>query len=149
MRADWLKTLRYVGTIDGVEFYEMSRINPEKSDFAAREKAKVLGWPVSKRLVTRIGDGVTDSRPGSGRPHKGVDVFAPAGSDVIAVRSGRVKRVIDGRNSRNENAQRAGSGSMWKRRADKSTATCTWVKPRLRRTAGSAWRCNRCHRERA
>ena len=108
VRADWLKTLRYVGTIDGVEFYEMSRINPEKSDFAAREKAKVLGWPVSKRLVTRIGDGVTDSRPGSGRPHKGVDVFAPAGSDVIAVRSGRVKRVIDGRNSRNENAQRAG-----------------------------------------
>jgi hypothetical protein len=59
VRADWQKTLRRVGTIDGVEFYEMNRTSPEKLDFAARDKAKVLGWPVSKDLVTRIGDGVT------------------------------------------------------------------------------------------
>ena len=108
VRADWQKTLRLVGTIDGVEFWEMSRTSPEKLDFAARDKAKVLGWPVSKDLVTRIGDGVTDSRPGSGRPHKGVDIFAPAGSKVTAARSGRVLRVLDGRSSKNEKAQRAG-----------------------------------------
>ena len=108
VRADWQKTLRHVGTIDGVEFYEMSRTNPEKSDFAARDKAKVLGWPVSKELVTRIGDGVMTHRPGSGRPHKGVDIFAPAGSEVTAARSGRVLRVLDGRDSKNEKAQRAG-----------------------------------------
>ena len=108
VRADWEKTLRRVGTIDGVEFYEMNRSNPEKYDFAARDKAKVLGWPVPKGLVTRVGDGVTDSRPGSGRPHKGVDIFAPAGSIVTAARSGRVKRVIDGRSATNKHAQRAG-----------------------------------------
>jgi murein DD-endopeptidase MepM/ murein hydrolase activator NlpD len=108
VRADWQKTLRRVGTIDGVEFYEMNRSNPEKYDFAARDKAKRLGWPVPKDLVTRIGDGVTDSRPGSGRPHKGVDIFAPAGSTVTAARSGRVKRVIDGRSATNKHAQRAG-----------------------------------------
>ena len=108
VRADWQKTLRRVGTIDGVEFYEMNRSNPEKYDFAARDKAKVLGWPVPKGLVTRVGDGVTDSRPGSGRPHKGVDIFAPAGSIVTAARSGRVKRVIDGRSATNKHAQRAG-----------------------------------------
>ena len=108
VRADWQKTMRSVGTIDGVEFYEMNRSNPEKYDFAARDKAKLLGWPVPKGLVTRVGDGVTDSRPGSGRPHKGVDIFAPAGSIVTAARSGRVKRVIDGRSATNKNAQRAG-----------------------------------------
>ena len=108
VRADWQKTLRRVGTIDGVEFYEMNRSNPEKSDFAARDKAKLLGWPVPKELVTRIGDRVTESRPGSGRPHKGVDIFAPAGSTVTAARSGRVKRVMDGRGSNHEKAQRAG-----------------------------------------
>ena len=108
VRADWQKTMRSVGTIDGVEFYEMNRSNPEKYDFAARDKAKVLGWPVPKGLVTRVGDGVTDSRPGSGRPHKGVDIFAPAGSIVTAARSGRVKRVIDGRSATNKHAQRAG-----------------------------------------
>ena len=108
VRADWQKTMRSVGTIDGVEFYEMNRSNPEKYDFAARDKAKVLGWPVPKGLVTRVGDGVTDSRPGSGRPHKGVDIFAPAGSTVTAARSGRVKRVMDGRGSNHEKAQRAG-----------------------------------------
>ena len=108
VRADWEKTLRRVGIIDGVEFYEMNRSNPEKYDFAARDKAKLLGWPVPKGLVTRVGDGVTDSRPGSGRPHKGVDLFAPAGSIVTAARSGRVKRVIDGRSATNKNAQRAG-----------------------------------------
>ncbi len=108
VRADWQKTMRSVGTIDGVEFYEMNRSNPEKYDFAARDKAKLLGWPVPKGLVTRVGDGVTDSRPGSGRPHKGVDIFAPAGSIVTAARSGRVKRVIDGRSATNKHAQRAG-----------------------------------------
>ena len=42
VRADWLEDPgRRVGTIDGVEFYEMNRSNPEKYDFAARDRPRV------------------------------------------------------------------------------------------------------------
>ena len=33
VRADWEQTMRMAGTLDGVEFYEMSLINPERNDF--------------------------------------------------------------------------------------------------------------------
>ena len=108
VRADWQKSLRHVGTIDGVEFYEMSRMNLERSEFASRERALTVGWPVSKSALTRVGDGVTESRVSTGEPHHGVDLFAPPGTEVRAARSGRVKRVMDGRNAKSEGARRAG-----------------------------------------
>lgn len=107
IRADWEKTLKRVGTIDGVEFY-MSRMNPERSEFAIRERANTVGWPVPAKSLTRIGDEVTASRPGSGKPHEGIDLFAPAGTPVLAARSGRVLRIMDGRESKSEHARRAG-----------------------------------------
>lgn len=108
VRAEWGKTLRLVGIIDGVEFYSMSRINPEKSDFAARQKGNRLGWPIRPADLQRVGDNVLSSRPGTGEPHKGVDLFAPPGTEVFAARSGRVKRVMDGRGSERSKTKRAG-----------------------------------------
>ena len=62
-------------------------------------------WPVAAR---RIGQSVLTDRNGKGRPHKGVDLFVPGGSPVRAVRSGKVLRVIDGRNSADASKARAG-----------------------------------------
>lgn len=108
VRADWEQTMRMAGTIDGVEFYEMSRINPEKHDFEIRQKAMTLAWPIAPQELTRVGDQVTDKRPKSGRPHKGVDLFAASGTPIRAARSGRVKRVVDGRKSDRAAARLAG-----------------------------------------
>lgn len=110
IRADWQKTMRLSGTVDGVEFYEMSkiRINPEDHDFAAREAAIRLAWPIARTEIKRVGDQLMDSRPKTGEPHKGVDLFAKPGTPVTAARSGRVKRVVDGRGSDREAARRAG-----------------------------------------
>ena len=44
----------------------MSRLNPEKADFAVRIKAKQLAWPIARTEIVRIGDPVTESRPGTG-----------------------------------------------------------------------------------
>lgn len=108
VRSDWEKTMRLVGIIDGVEFYSMSRINPEKTDFQARRKGSRLGWPIRQEDLQRVGDTVLSSRPGTGEPHKGIDLFAPAGTEVFAARGGRVKRVMDGRGSAREKTKRAG-----------------------------------------
>ncbi len=50
-------------------------------------------------------------RAGSGRPHKGVDLFAEAGSPVLSAAYGRVLRVVDGRTAdpkKQEGLARAG-----------------------------------------
>lgn len=62
-------------------------------------------WPVDN---PSIGQSVLRDRDGKGRPHKGVDLFVPAGSEVRAMRAGKVKRVVDGRNSADESRRRAG-----------------------------------------
>ena len=110
IRADWQKTMRLAGTIDGVEFYEMSRMrmSPEDHDFAARDEARKLAWPIARTEINRVGDQVMEVRPKSGEPHRGVDLFAKPGTPITAARSGRVKRVVDGRGSDREAARRAG-----------------------------------------
>ena len=109
VRADWEKTLQVAGTIDGVEFYEMkSRINPEKHDFSIREQALTLAWPIAPEELKREGDRLLERRPKTGKRHNGVDLFAPPGTRITAVRSGRVKRVVDGRSSDREAAKLAG-----------------------------------------
>lgn len=67
-----------------------------------------IAWPISVRLITRVGDSVTDRRPGSGRPHRGIDIFAAAGSDVLSAGAGKVSRIVDGRFSAEEHRKRAG-----------------------------------------
>lgn len=62
-------------------------------------------WPVKQ---PRIGQTVMADRNGKGRPHKGVDLFVKAGSPVVAAVSGKVVRVVDGRESADEGKRRAG-----------------------------------------
>jgi murein DD-endopeptidase MepM/ murein hydrolase activator NlpD len=66
------------------------------------------GWPIRRWDVTRIGESLTASRRGSYRPHKGVDLFAKAGTSVVAPVDGVVLRVVDGRQSSLRSQVRAG-----------------------------------------
>lgn len=65
-------------------------------------------WPIARKHVQRVGDSVLADRNGRGRPHKGVDIFADAGTEVIAARGGQVLRVVDGRQPKTVSQQRAG-----------------------------------------
>lgn len=64
--------------------------------------------PIEGQNLTRIGESVTEHRAGSGRAHKGLDLFAPAGSPVLSAVSGKVLRVVDGSTSSRSSGQRAG-----------------------------------------
>ncbi len=72
-----------------------------------RVVAEGIGWPIAGR-ISRIGDSVTASRPGSGRPHRGIDLFVPAGTQVVSASAGLVKNIKDGRFSTAEHRRRAG-----------------------------------------
>lgn len=65
-----------------------------------------LLWPLPFARITRIGDTVMPDR--NGRPHHGVDLFAPAGTPVLAPADATVIRVVDGRGSKVEAMERAG-----------------------------------------
>lgn len=63
-------------------------------------------WPILGLQVASLGDGIMPDR--RGRPHEGIDLHAPAGTEVVAARAGRVLRVVDGRKSKREALHRAG-----------------------------------------
>ena len=77
----------------------------------ARAKANILGpvWPIALNRLRRVGESVLARRAGSGRPHKGVDLFADADTPVVSAVYGTVLRVIDGRT-----ADRVKQESLWR-----------------------------------
>lgn len=85
-----------------------SRRRFDETDFSTRQRAGAVAWPLPLSALTDIGQTVMKDRNGKGRPHHGVDLFAPAGTAVLAAQSGRVLRVEDGRRSSSESRQRAG-----------------------------------------
>lgn len=65
-------------------------------------------WPVPLSSLRRVGQSVLTDRDGKGRPHFGLDLFAPLSSPILAAQSGRVVRIVDGRRSPEEGKRRAG-----------------------------------------
>ena len=65
-------------------------------------------WPIARAQLHRVGQSVLADRNGQGRPHKGIDLFADAGTPVLAAQQGRVIRVVDGRSGTSASQQRAG-----------------------------------------
>lgn len=63
-------------------------------------------WPIADLHRQSVGSSVMPNR--HGRPHKGVDIQAPAGAEVLASVGGLVRRVVDGRKSKRPRLQRAG-----------------------------------------
>ena len=72
------------------------------------ERGHSVQWPIAQRQITRVGESVLADRNGRGRPHKGIDLFADAGTEVVAASAGEVLRVVDGRQSAHEARRRAG-----------------------------------------
>lgn len=70
--------------------------------------AEGISWPLDVSKIRRIGDSVTDHRPGSGRPHRGIDIFAAAGTPILSAGTGTVRRIVDGRFASEEHRKRAG-----------------------------------------
>lgn len=98
----------------GLALYVLGRMlggssrSPETATSEPGLQFVTLIWPIEERLIKRYGDTVTDKRPGSGRPHKGIDIFADARTLVRASQGGIVLRVTDGRKSDKESTKAAG-----------------------------------------
>ena len=75
------------------------------------KKTNILGpvWPIPANRLRKVGDSVMARRPGSGRPHKGVDLMAEAGTPVLSAAYGRVLRIVDGRG-----ADRVKQEGLWR-----------------------------------
>lgn len=65
-------------------------------------------WPIARAQFHQVGQSVLVDRNGRGRPHKGIDLFADAGTEVLAAQPGRVLRVVDGRRGKIASQRRAG-----------------------------------------
>jgi murein DD-endopeptidase MepM/ murein hydrolase activator NlpD len=91
-------------------------VAPAKAQLAAKvapsRKSPVrlltAAWPILRSKIERVGESVLTDRNGRGRPHKGIDIFADAGTEVLAANAGRVLRVIDGRAGTSATQKHAG-----------------------------------------
>ena len=84
-------------------------------------------WPILGLQVANLGDGIMPDH--RGRPHEGLDLHAPAGTEVVAARVGRVLRVVDGRQSKCEALHQAGL------LVDVHRSATVWCKALCRRRA--------------
>lgn len=83
------------------------------ADFEVRRKKVAdpepsIVWPVPTEAILRVGESLLKRRRGSGEPHKGLDIFVPPDTPVIAAAEGRVLRVFDGRGNADPDKRRAG-----------------------------------------
>lgn len=83
-------------------------LQPSPASSNTPSKPRRAIWPIAREHVHRVGDSVLADRNGRGRPHKGVDIFADAGTEIVAARGGQVLRVVDGRQTKASSQQRAG-----------------------------------------
>lgn len=83
-------------------------ISPPVRNSAPAARPRRAIWPIAQANIHRVGESVLADRNGQGRPHKGVDIFADAGTEIVAARGGQVLRVIDGRQTKSASQQRAG-----------------------------------------
>ena len=81
---------------------------PSMAIAPATPSARGAAWPIRGAQLERVGESVLKDRDGKGRPHKGIDLFAAAGSDVLSSTDGLVLRVVDGRNGETVAQRRAG-----------------------------------------
>ncbi len=66
------------------------------------------GWPIRADFLKKVGQSVLSDRDGSGRPHKGIDLFTEAGAPVHVAQDGHVLRVVDGRSGESASLRHAG-----------------------------------------
>lgn len=78
---------------------------PQKEPQPLGQSQKPI-WPIPDLHRQSVGSSVMPNR--HGRAHKGVDIQAPAGAEVLASVGGLVRRVVDGRKSKRPMLRRAG-----------------------------------------
>lgn len=83
---------------------------PSMQTLSAPQSVRSRGaaWPIVRAQLQRVGESVLANRDGKGRPHKGIDLFADAGTDVRSATNGQVLRVVDGRKGQTVTQRRAG-----------------------------------------
>jgi murein DD-endopeptidase MepM/ murein hydrolase activator NlpD len=80
----------------------------ERPASASSVRSAGLVWPIARAHLLRVGQSMLQDRDGKGRPHKGVDLFAAAGTEVLSASQGLVFRIVDGRTSASASQRRAG-----------------------------------------